>query len=914
VRIGPYEVVATLGQGGLGVVFAARSPEGRDVAIKVLRKNDASVVARFERERRLLSSFGEAEGFVGLLDAGTTAQGPYLVMPLIPGGTLRKRIEAGRLGIDATVALGRALAAALGAAHARGVVHRDMKPENVLFTAAGRPLVADLGLAKHWDADAPGASHSVSLSVGGELRGTAGYMAPEQMVDAKAVGPAADVYALGAILYECLTGEPPFLGENVLELLARVADGKFEPVRARRPEVPVWLAAVVERALAREPRDRFTDGLAFERALTEADRRAPGRRVAPIRVGAALLAVAVAGLLVSIARTKDATPSVPPIGPPEPPVPTVPELPAGLRRAGKTVQAADGKDVELYLWRLPADPGEIELVSVPPGDFVMGAGDEEAEPVEAPRHIHAMARGYWIARNDVTWAQYLAFTRATDRPEPDRPVFWNALGGRELDHPVVDVSWEDARAYAAWAGLALPSEAEWEKAARGTDGRKYPWGNDWDPGARCNFADADCPLDRLDMGGKPASLVFEEQRREWDRDHRDGFAFTSPVGSFPSGVSPCGALDMAGNVAQWCEAGEDETAALRIHRGGSWIRARRDCRSSARSRVAPSLRDRAVGFRVVLRAPPPEPPVPPVATGPELPRGVKRAGRTVPAADRKEVELYLWRLPADPGEIELVFVPAGDFVMGSDGADAPPDEAPKHAHPMPNGYWIGRTDVTWAQYLAFVKATGGKEPARPDFWDKVGGAKDDHPVVMVSWDEARAYASWAGLALPSEAEWEKAARGTDGRRYPWGNAWEPGSRCNFVDADCPLDTLDFGKKKATQVFEEQHLEWDRDHHDGFAFTSPVGSYPAGASPVGALDMAGNVWQWCEDWYDEKAYGRYALGDTSPPADGVDRVRRGGSWRLPAHSCRTTDRAGNAPSVRRNDFGFRVVLRAPPSPR
>jgi tetratricopeptide (TPR) repeat protein/predicted Ser/Thr protein kinase len=279
-RIGPYEVLAELGRGGMGVVYSARSPEGTRVAIKVLRKNEAEVVVRFERERRLLGSLGEAEGFVPLLDAGTTPGGPYIVMPFVSGGTLRKKLEAGPLAADETAKLGRALAAALGAAHARGIVHRDMKPENVLFTADGRPLVADLGLAKHFDPGAPGASQSVSLSMKGTLRGTAGYMAREQMADAKSVGPAADVFSLGVILYECLAGEPPFVADSFFELLAKVSSGHFEPIGLRNRAVPPWLGGAIETALAPAAWDRFPDGYAFERALAGRDRVGPRHHLA----------------------------------------------------------------------------------------------------------------------------------------------------------------------------------------------------------------------------------------------------------------------------------------------------------------------------------------------------------------------------------------------------------------------------------------------------------------------------------------------------------------------------------------------------------------------------------------------------------------------------------------------------------
>ena len=288
-RAGPYELDALVGHGGLGAVYRARSPEGREVAVKVLQKLTPESRARFERERRLLASFGEAEGFVPLLDAGEVQGAPFIVMPFLAGGTLRRRLERGPLTTAETLELGRSLARALGAAHARGVVHRDVKPENVLFPG---PLVADLGLGKHFDRSARGASQSVSLSADGTARGTLGYMAPEQIEDAKEVGPPADVFSLGCILYECLAGSAPFVADSTLDVLARVLDGTHTPLAEKCPGAPEWLRRAIESALAHDPAARPADGFALARALGGAG--AGRSRRAPLAIGLVVAGVAAA--------------------------------------------------------------------------------------------------------------------------------------------------------------------------------------------------------------------------------------------------------------------------------------------------------------------------------------------------------------------------------------------------------------------------------------------------------------------------------------------------------------------------------------------------------------------------------------------------------------------------------------------
>ncbi len=225
---------------------------------------------------------------------------------------------------------------------------------------------------------------------------------------------------------------------------------------------------------------------------------------------------------------------------------------------------------------------------------------------------------------------------------------------------------------------------------------------------------------------------------------------------------------------------------------------------------------------------------------------------------------------------EMVLIPAGEFIMGSSEEDVKKyllqyiyrtperfsDEQPQRIVYV-DSYYIDKYEVTNEQYGKFLKATGRKPPP---FWDNKLYNQPKQAVMAVSWEDAKAYAEWVGKRLPTEAEWEKAARGTDGRIWPWGNDWDP-SKLNAND----VGTI-----------------------DGYVYTSPVGSFPRGVSPYGVHDMAGNVWEWVSDFYDDDYYKYGTTINPKGPETGENHVARGGSWDMNNDFTRCASRFGLSP--------------------
>ena len=234
-------------------------------------------------------------------------------------------------------------------------------------------------------------------------------------------------------------------------------------------------------------------------------------------------------------------------------------------------------------------------------------------------------------------------------------------------------------------------------------------------------------------------------------------------------------------------------------------------------------------------------------------------------ANSKDKKAASYETP--PIDLVMLKIPAGKFTMGSNESK---DEKPVHTVYL-DEYYIGKYEVTQDQYKNFIVATGHRKP--PGNWKPE--EKADYPVTNVDWSDAAAFCKWAGGRLPTEAEWEKASRGTDGRKYPWGNKEPDFNLLNF--------------------------------NNNIKETTLVGSYPAGATQYGIMDMAGNVWEWCSDWYENDYYENSPAANPKGPKDGLVRSFRGGCFYDVAEYVRASNRFMLNPDSRSDNLGFRLVV-------
>jgi serine/threonine-protein kinase len=574
-KIGVYRVEKMIGRGGMATVYKVLDvPKQRVAALKVLKKRFSSslkAIARFDREFLALESL-DHPNIVRVLDKGVEGGINYFVMEYVDGASLSRLLRYRKLTLNTKAQILLQAAAALDYAHRRGIVHRDVKPDNILIDRTGRARIADFGIAQITRSRLP----LTSITVVSSFMGTADYMAPEQRVDAKSVDHRADIFSFGVMLYEVFTGRLPL--------------GNFALPSQVNPELSKRMDGIILRALRQDPAERYqsmaeladdlkremqTSGLSKLKArLSLILQTESWRRFLNIRVVGAvsLFGIIIGGLLWLFSALGG-------------PLTTAP---------GPATDAPGGSPDGSAPLARPADPSAAKqpphtpknMVFIPAGTFIMGSESEFSN--ERPRRkVHLDA--YYMDMYEVANAEYKEFVDATGHPVPYKNAFWaepfNWRNGTyppgKGDHPVVLVSWKDAAAYAKWAGKRLPTEAEWEKAARGTDPRIWPWGDAWDVN-RCNTKE---------------SFVNS----------------TQPVYLHAKGKSPYGCYNMAGNVMEWTADWYSEnyyarapsknplgpvTGALKVARGGAWdSNINLYARTGYRHYFPPDEKSPAIGFR-----------------------------------------------------------------------------------------------------------------------------------------------------------------------------------------------------------------------------------------------------------------------------------------------------------------------------
>jgi len=584
-----YRIRDIIGGGGFGIVYhATRIADGIDVAIK--ESKDARDTELFLREYETLRSI-EHGNLPRYYDAFSHGRSGYLVMQYLAGQNLAELIERrGALSDAQVIGFALQLCAALEYLHTRQppIYHRDVKPANVRLTADGECCLVDFGLMKHGD----------GLTGASRLGGTYAYAPIEQMRPGTGRSDArTDVYGLAALLYTLATGQAPAYSAEARE--GRTPD-PLPTVRQLRPDVSATLSEAIRRGMAVASDDRPANVAEFRRLLLagNADRAAPRARpltrivlaavtIVVLLVSAATIALTSRAALTGDGAALDAT--VTPLAPTPRldgtrlptaapatlstatpvPFPTVAPAPTAIVLAPTAAPAVALATPTAAAPAPAAQPSAAQL-----------ATDAAGEWIDIPAGGGLAA--FRIMRTEVTNAQYAACVAAGACEVPYVQPF--PAGGEEerrkyfevrwndpvyADHPVLWVTREQARVYAAWRGAMLPSAAQWLRACRGDDGRSFPWGNAAASPELSNYWD-------------PARDPTPD-----DKDHGD----TLPVGSLPAGASPFGVLDMSGNVWEWVDDGTNQV------RGGSFYNEANTVRCDSTGQ--PLQRLNLVGFRLV---------------------------------------------------------------------------------------------------------------------------------------------------------------------------------------------------------------------------------------------------------------------------------------------------------------------------
>lgn len=755
---GRYQLERRLGQGGMGIVFQARHIFLKTQhAVKVILPdslgNGHSSVTRFKQEA-LAAAAIRHQNIVAVTDFGVALNTmPYLVMEFIKGRSLEEIIsDEGAMSPSAAFEFIRPIAAGVAAAHQQKIVHRDLKPLNIIVRD-NTPIheaikILDFGLAKIKSPELLGSFMQAKTS---GLIGSPYYMAPEQWSEEEP-DARADIYSLGIMLYQMLAGAVPFDGSSGAVIMRKHLTELPPPFASRGVEIPEQVERVVRHALEKEVSARPPSVEAFINELRLA-------------------------------------------------------LNSADPRSSSSIGNADSTNLtDSFSLHTGVTALRGELILIPGGEAIIGARDDVLYRLMQMHDVSAERMEQWmkpearrinlpafhIAQGTVSNDEYLEFVQDTGY---NRPKHWQQSTGSFPSHlrdlPVVNVSFADAEAFCQWSNTRLPTNDEWERAARGNDGRAYPWGVAWEVETNGHVL-------------RPKVAIANDQS-EW----RDAYPANTiernevtsegllPVYGLQEGKTPEGLLNMAGNVWEWADGGK---GGMKHTRGGSYkCEGRFYSLAWFRLPTDPVITDDDVGFRYVRDD---------SATGRDrllsleeltttvfVPEGVYNVGVT----------------------LAQCLALAEKFELSHESAQKVGRNQARQVHK--SSFRIRKYLVTNEEYYEFVKQTGYLWPSHWSAellkWSRSSLPFLDkyryHPVTHVSYRDAVAFCFWRGGRLPTEEEWECAARGQTGNTYPWGDEFDP-SRCNASES-------------------------------GWARTNRVNEYGSGVSPVGCFDMCGNVNEW-----------------------------------------------------------------------
>lgn len=766
--IGRYHLITQLGEGGMATVYKAYDTRlEREVAIKIIRRAAfplemmEGVLKRFEREAKSLARMSNPN-IVKVYDFGDYEGSPYLVLEYLPGGTLKKLLGK-PLPWQDSLRLLLPIVRGVEYAHQRGIIHRDIKPANILITENGEPMLSDFGIAKILDTG----SGNTALTGSGMAIGTPEYMAPEQW--AGATSSKSDIYSLGIVLYEMITGRKPYIADTPAAILLKQATEPLPAPRNFVPGLPEEVEFLLVKALAREPENRYPTAEALISAMESLLTNQPALAQPPA---------------LDITRQEF------------PPSPTKPNLMDGGQTILPTLESVTAKQ-----------PAPSRLETTRPG----------ARPKIKGIQIVGLLGLLFVA----VFTGYLLFPKKQEAPttptEPAATVITASIISTQAQEPLscdlyrflADVSIPD--------GTILAPNTTFTKTWRIKNVGACSWDSSY-------------------------TLVFKNGEQM-------GNQTTHPM---PTTVNPGDTIDISIELTSPPTAG--------VYRGYWALRNP----AGVLIKLDNDLDAVFVEIRVDTSTP------------------------TAPSqSESLPVEIV------DNQGVTMRLVPSGEFTMGANADDAwakckqlIPEcarpqfllEEPAHVVYL-DQFYMDKFEVTNAIYRTCVQAGNCQPPTslssgignqlRANYYNDP--IYNDFPVINVTWSMAKTYCEWRGARLPNESEWEKAARGTDGRFLPWG----------------------------TDVVNRTLSNYGNPGGD----TTSVGTYESGQSPYGIYDLAGNVSEWVADWYE--AYpGQNPFASTN--FHQKYRVTRGGNWNSNEIGILTIDRGWGDPSQGSIRTGFRCA--------